>query len=62
MALEDSLRSTFNNDPTISNKLDTVINAIKDITINQDGIKRIFESKLDKLKKDLLKNVAEKQS
>lgn len=62
MALEDSLRSTFNNDPTISNKLDTVINAIKDIKINQDGIKRIFESKLDKLKKDLLKNVAEKQS
>lgn len=62
MALEDSLRSTFNNDPTISNKLDTVINAIKDIKINQDCIKRIFESKLDKLKKDLLKNVAEKQS
>ena len=60
MALEDSLRSTFNNDPTISNKLDTVINAIKDIKINQDGIKRMFESKLDKLRKDLLKNVDEK--
>lgn len=60
MALEDSLRSTFNNDPTISKKLDTVINAIKDIKINQDGIKRMFESKLDKLRKDLLKNVDEK--
>lgn len=62
MALEDSLRSTFNNDPTISNKLDTVINAIKDIKINQDAMKRMFESKLDKLRKDLLKNVDEKKT
>lgn len=60
MALEDSLRSTFNNDPTISNKLDTVVNAIKDIKINQDGMNRMFESKLDKLRKDLLKSVDEK--
>lgn len=54
------MTSTVNNDPTISNKLDTVINAIKDIKINQDGMKRMFESKLDKLRKDLLKNVDEK--
>lgn len=60
MASGDSLTSTVNNDPTISNKLDTVINAIKDIKINQDGMKRMFESKLDKLRKDLLKNVDEK--
>lgn len=60
MASGDSLTSTVNNDPTISNKLDTVINAIKDIKINQDGMKRMFESTLDKLRKDLLKNVDEK--
>lgn len=50
MASGDSRTSTVNNDPTISNQLDTVINAIKDIKNNQDGMKRKFESKLDKLR------------
>lgn len=60
MASGDSLTRTVNTYQTISNKLDTVINAIKDIKIYQDGLKRMFESKLDKLRKDLLKNVDKK--
>lgn len=38
MATGDSRTSTVNNDPTISNKLDTVINAVQDIK-NQDDMK-----------------------
>lgn len=50
MASGDSLTSTVNNDPTIFNKLDIVIYAIKYIKNNQDGtcMKRMFESKLRK--------------
>lgn len=38
MASGDLLKSSANNDPTISNKLDTVINAMKDVKNKQDDM------------------------
>lgn len=44
-------------DPTMSAKLDTLIEVVKDLKTSQDGMKRMFESKLDKLRSDLMANV-----
>lgn len=38
-------------------KLDTLLAAVSDIKKNQEGMKKMFESKLDKLRSDLMENV-----
>ncbi|VDI28368.1 Hypothetical predicted protein [Mytilus galloprovincialis] len=49
-----------NPDPDVSNKLDSIINSIKELKTSQDSMKRMFESKLDKLRTDLMANVDNK--
>ncbi|CAG2189828.1 unnamed protein product [Mytilus edulis] len=49
-----------NTDPSVSEKLDTIVSAIHDLKSNQEGMKRMFESKLDKLRTDLMANVDNK--
>lgn len=44
-------------DVGVSAKLDTLIQSIQDLKTNQESIKRMFESKLDKLKVDLIASV-----
>ena len=41
----------------VSSKLDTLINAVKGLKCSQDEMKRMFESKLDKLRSDLMSSV-----
>lgn len=49
------------NDPNnMSSKLDTLITAVQELKTSQDGMKRMFESKLDKLRTDLMANVDNK--
>ncbi|CAC5412945.1 unnamed protein product [Mytilus coruscus] len=49
-----------NVDSPFSNKLDTLIKVVQDLKIGQEGMKRMFESKLDKLKTDLIASVDNK--
>ncbi|VDI35541.1 Hypothetical predicted protein [Mytilus galloprovincialis] len=56
----DAKNVNKNKDPTVSEKLDTIVNAIQDLKTNQEGMKRMFESKLDKLRTDLMANVDNK--
>lgn len=44
-------------DRSTSDKLDTLINAVTEIKSNQDSMRRMFESKLDKMKSDLIANI-----
>ena len=54
--------SGANSDTTISQKLDTVINSIQGLKTSQDSMKRMFESKLDKLKTEIIASVDSKIS
>ncbi|VDI60356.1 Hypothetical predicted protein [Mytilus galloprovincialis] len=47
-------------DSPVSDKLDTLIKVVQDLKIGQEGMKRMFESKLDKLKTDLIASVDNK--
>lgn len=58
----DMASSGANSDTTISQKLDTVINSIQGLKTSQDSMKRMFESKLDKLKTDIIASVDSKIS
>ena len=54
--------SGANSDTTISQKLDTVVNSIQGLKTSQDSMKRMFESKLDKLKTEIIASVDSKIS
>jgi hypothetical protein len=41
----------------MSGKLDTLISAVIELKTGQEGMKRMFESKIDKLRLDLMVNV-----
>ena len=58
----DMASSGANSDTTISQKLDTVINSIQGLKTSQDSMKRMFESKLDKLKTEIIASVDSKIS
>ena len=58
----DMASSGVNSDTTISQKLDTVINSIQGLKTSQDSMKRMFESKLDKLKTEIIASVDSKIS
>lgn len=58
----DMASSGTNSDTTISQKLDTVINSIQGLKTSQDSMKRMFESKLDKLKTEIITSVDSKIS
>ncbi|KAJ8313163.1 hypothetical protein KUTeg_009279 [Tegillarca granosa] len=50
----------MSNSNSNSNKSDKLIDAVKELKSSQDSMERMFESKLDKLKSDLMTNVSEK--
>ena len=58
----DMASSGANSDTTISQKLDTVINSIHGLKTSQDSMKRMFESKLDKLKTKIIASLDSKIS
>ena len=41
----------------MSGKLDALISAVIELKTSQEGMKRMFESKIDKLRSDLMVNV-----
>ncbi|CAC5405643.1 unnamed protein product [Mytilus coruscus] len=49
-----------NPDHDVSNKFDSLINAVKELKTSQHSMKRMFELKLDKLRTDLMANVDNK--
>ncbi|CAC5381140.1 unnamed protein product [Mytilus coruscus] len=60
MASSSNPQKQANVDSPVSDKLDTLIKVVQDLKIGQEGMKRMFESKLDKLKTDLIASVDNK--
>lgn len=46
-----------NQDQTANDKLDSLLKAVADIKKSQDSMQRMFESKLDRLRTDLMENI-----
>ena len=60
MASSSNPQKQANVDSPVSYKLDTLIKVVQDLKIGQESMKRMFESKLDKLKTDLIASVDNK--
>ena len=55
-----SKSGTTSVDSELSTKLDMIISSMSDLKKNQESMKKMFESKIDKLKQDLMSNIDSK--